>query len=173
MMWLASLLLAQPSHAGVRHSGMVSMGGEANFWFAGAGWRHLIEAGWRAAPDDEGLWSLAAGVRVAPASDVPTPLAAFVGFGIDVDLGKQEPTAGVEIGLSGLNRPVDHPDEPAGVSANQADRVSPVYVAVTASPARFRFGRVAVSVADLRFGQDVYGPAVVFGASYARVEVAW
>ena len=173
MSWLVFFLLAQPSYAGVRHSSMVSAGGEANFWFAGAGWRHLIEAAWRMAPDDEGLWSLSAGLRVAPLSDVPVPLAAFVGLGIDADLGRQQPTAGVEIGLSGLTLPVDLPDQPAGVSTNQADRVSPLYVAVTASPARFRIGRVAVSAADLRLGQDLRGSAVLFGASYARVEVAW
>jgi hypothetical protein len=59
------------------------------------------------------------------------------------------------------------------VSATQADRVSAFYVAATVSPARFRFGRVAVSALDVRVGEDLRSTAFLFGVSYARVEVAW
>jgi hypothetical protein len=172
MMWLA--LLLAPARA-LQHETSVGVGGEGNFWFAGAGWRHLVDAGWRIGPasDEVFPWSAWSGIRVAPGSDLPAPFAVFAGLGVDVLLGRQEPTAGFEIGWSGMNDPVVPQGHPAGVSATQADRVSGFYMAATVSPARFRFGRVAVSALDLRFGEDLRSTAILFGASYARAEVAW
>lgn len=175
---VALMLLTSPSDGWARsvaYDTSIGIGGEGLYWFAGASWRHEIVASLHASPTGSGALPLevVAGVRVAPGVAVDFPAAGFVGIGLAARVGRQEPTAGLEVGASGLIHADAVPGAPAGASGLQNDRTSPIYVAATASPFRFRLGRWRVSAADFRIGRDLSGTTVSFGVTYGALAFRW
>ena len=176
---LVALMLLMSPRVGwarpVAYDTSIGIGGEGLYWFAGTSWRHEISATLHASPTGSGALPLevVAGLRVAPDVPVDLPATVFAGISLAARAGRQEPTAGLELGASGLVHAEPARGAPPGASEIQNDRVSPFYVAATASPFRFRFGRWRVSAADFRIGGDLSGSTVSCGVTYGALAYRW
>ena len=104
------------------------------------------------------------------------PLEAYVRGVITIAIGPWEPLLGPELGLSGLSglaRPL--PMRPTDFPTAENSLTGLVYVAFHTEAARFRFGRVVLSLLGVDVGTSLTAAGTVLRLSldYATVGVRW
>lgn len=124
-----------------------------------------------------GVLGVGAGLRAAAPSVVaPVPLEAYVRGVITIAIGPWEPLLGPELGISGLSglaRPL--PMRPTDFTSAENSLTGLVYVAFHTEAARFRFGRVVLSLLGVDVGTSLTAAGTVLRLSldYATVGVRW
>jgi hypothetical protein len=126
--------------------------------------------------DPHGLpgWLVGGGARLARGrADVPLPGELFVRARLEAGPGLDpwRPALGPELGVSGLGAPQPEPYVAAELHRRELGRVSPLYLAMHAAPARFRFGPLTLSALELSIGAGLFplGGSVRWEVGLARV----
>lgn len=124
-----------------------------------------------------GTFGVGAGLRAAaPSLIAPVPLEGYVRCVVTIFIGPWEPLLGPEFGVSGLSglaRPL--PMRPTDFNAAENSLTGLVYVAFHTEAARFRFGRVVLSLLGVDVGTSLTAAGTVLRLSldYATVGVRW
>lgn len=124
-----------------------------------------------------GALGIGAGLRAAAPSVVaPVPLEAYVRGALTIAIGPWEPLLGPELGISGLSglaRPL--PLRPTDFTNAENSLTGLFYVAFHTEAARFRFGRVVLSLLGVDVGTSLTAAGTVLRLSldYATVGVRW
>jgi hypothetical protein len=119
-------------------------------------------------------WLVGGGARLARGrADLPLPGELFVRARLEAGpgLGPWRPALGPEVGVSGLGAPQPDWSVPVELHRLELGRVSPLYLAMHAAPARFRFGRLTISALELSIGAGLrpLGGSVRWEVGWARV----
>ncbi|MBL8920556.1 MAG: hypothetical protein JNJ54_16955 [Myxococcaceae bacterium] len=117
-----------------------------------------------------GVVGVGAGLRAsAPSAVVKVPLEGYARGVFTIALGRWEPLLGPELGLSGLqgfSRPL--PGRPTDLANAEGALTGFFYVAFHTEAARFRFGRVMLSL----LGFDV-GTSLTAAGATLRLQLDW
>ena len=124
-----------------------------------------------------GVLGVGAGVRAAaPSVIAPVPLEGYVRGVFTIAIGPWEPLLAPEFGISGLSglaRPP--PMRPTDFNSAENSLTGLFYVAFHTEAARFRFGRVVLSLLGVDVGTSLSAAGTVLRLSldYATVGVRW
>jgi hypothetical protein len=117
-----------------------------------------------------GVIGVGAGLRAsAPSPIVKVPLEGYLRGVFTIALGRWEPLLGPEVGVSGLqgfSRPL--PGRPTDLATAENALTGVFYVAFHTEAARFRFGRVMLSL----LGVDV-GTSLTTAGATLRLQLDW
>jgi hypothetical protein len=135
--------------------------------------RLALEAAYqRSLGDAESPWLVRGGLRASlPSPTVAVPLDAYAQLLLRARFGLWEPSAGPELGVSGLIGLTRIPWLPGDLTEVEQTRVSPFYVAFSAAPLRFRFSWLTVSALDLRVGASLAPPGAAMRLQLGLIQV--
>jgi len=111
---------------------------------------------------------------VFPFSATIIPVEAFLRGGVRAPFGFWEPSMHFELGYSRARLAPDIRQSTGAWGLNEQARLTPLYVAATASPLRFHFDRFAVSALDLQLGAfgSPFGSVLRVQLGLLRAEVS-